>query len=500
MALAVAAVFGGWAIAAAEPAAKGVAKAPAEPLERRPYRVRAVIATDPAARLDARRREALIGEWSTLVRRFVGAPWVVEVAAEADSLTPAADPAALKPEDAKALAAGFDKVWVIRVGPQATGSGLLFEGREYDATLGRLGPYQRLAAPVARDAPRAFFRFTLDLFAPYAEFGEKFGKGVALRVQGAAVEAASPVGRVVQDGAVFQPLRVVTPKEGPAVVREIAYTFLRVDAATPTGAKCSVVTVHRNPFPEGQFKQKTALAALGVKPGKSPTRLRFLTAPDRSPAAGYTLTARRYPDGAAHDVGTTDREGRVTLDPTASEADGLLILRLLAGSSEPLIEFPIMPGDDAAERTAPPVDVKPLTVALETRLDSLRDTVIDLVGVRARLESRLKARFDGEDYPGAEEALKEFRALPGRETLADQLVKLKDDAARQQVKGKTAVLTKNAQALLADLQSLIDRYLEDDAFKGYADGLEKIKADRTAAAKAPAKKKAGGAAAPRPGP
>ena len=60
------------------------------------------------------------------------------------------------------------------------------------------------------------------------------------------------------------------------------------------------------------------------------------------------------------------------------------------------------------------IDPLPLTVALETQIDALRDEVIDLVAIRARLESRMKARLDGEDWKGLEDAVKEFSKLPPR--------------------------------------------------------------------------------------
>ena len=52
-----------------------------EPLDRQPYRIRVLLAIDPEARFDARRREALVDDWQNLVRRFVEAPWIVQVAA-----------------------------------------------------------------------------------------------------------------------------------------------------------------------------------------------------------------------------------------------------------------------------------------------------------------------------------------------------------------------------------------------------------------------------------
>src|SRR5262249_5876637 len=172
------------------------------------------------------------------------------------------------------------------------------------------------------------------------------------------------LGRVAAEGTVFLPLRVVPLKDGTTAVVEIPFSFLRVEGPEPGGARCSVVSVFSDPFTR-RVVQKTSLVALGVKPGRSPNRLRFLPRPDKAPAAGYVLSARNYPDGVAREVGTTDREGRVTLDPTGF--DGLVVLRLLAGSTEPMIEFPFMPGDSSEERTIPPFDSKPLAVALETQ-------------------------------------------------------------------------------------------------------------------------------------
>lgn len=452
---------------------------PRQSIDREPYRIRVLLAIDPEARIDAARRAVLLADWSTLVRRFVGAPWVVEVASEGPAESSSAALESLQPDDLKDAARGVDKVWVI--GISAEGSGLGFRGRELDVTTGRVGPLQRRSARVVADAARVLFQFALDLFSPYAEVGERFGKDVFVTVRAASIAPASPIGRVVVEGLIFQPLRVVPRKDGAPLVREISFTFLRVEAAEGAGARCSVVSVFGDPFTK-RVVQKTSLAAIGVKPGKTPTRLRFLTLPDRAPAAGYVLTARAYPDGTPHEVGTTDREGRIRLIPTPS--DGLLVLRLLAGRSEPMIEFPIMPGGSVEERTIPPFDPKPLTVTLETQLDSLRDSVIDLVAVRARLEARLKARFDGEDWAGAEEALKEFRQLPAREPFANALTRLKEEATRQQARTKKAILTQTAQAHLADLQALIDRYLDDEIFKGYADALEKMKTEPAAKPKA----------------
>ncbi|MHC5537924.1 hypothetical protein ACYOEI_06800, partial [Singulisphaera rosea] len=173
---------------------------------------------------------------------------------------------------------------------------------------------------------------------------------------------------------------------------------------------------------------------------------------------------------------------------------------LLAGNVEPMVELPMMPGLGGEERTIP-FEPKPETVALEAQLDAIRDSILDLVAIRARLEARLKARGDGEDWDGVEETLKEFATLPPRSKFADRVARLKEDAARQQAKNKTPILTKTAQAQIADVQALIDRYLEDDLIRGYADAVQRAREEAAKAKSKPAKKgvpKASPAASPAP--
>src|SRR5262249_7352792 len=150
---------------------------------------------------------------------------------------------------------------------------------------------------------------------------------------------------------------------------------------------------------------------------------------DAIPAAGYVLTARSYPDGNANPVGMTDRDGHITLP--SGFADGLVVFRLMASDIEPVDTFPAMPGISLRDR---PITIAPpyQTIALETALNSLRDELVDQVAVRARIESRLKARVEGEKWDEAEELLNEFRKLPRRDQFAERLEKLRSDASAQQ--------------------------------------------------------------------
>ncbi len=480
-----------WLVVAGAPAAIAAPPAPdtkssaTEPIERRPYRISLCLSFDPSARIDEARRAALLRDWQILVRRFIGGPWIVAIADPGNSLENI-DLDALEPASFASLGS-FDKIWAVRVRASETAAGLVFAGREFDAATRTVGPLQELAVAAMPDAPRALLQFARDLFSPTAMITGQEGGRALLTVQGASVEPASPVGAVIQIGTVFQPLRLVAMKDGKVQVAKIKHSYLQVESIEGPIARCAIISGLRDPL-SNRVSRPNSLVGIGLKPGNSPLHLRFVTGPEHQPAAGYTLTARLAPDGQSRELGSTDRAGRIVLKP--GFARGLVILRLLAGSVEPIVELPIMPGETSEELLIS-VDPRPLTVALEARLDSLRDEVVDLVALRARSEARMKARLEGEDWSGLEAELKEFARMTPRDQIASRLAELKDNAAHQQAELKTAVLTKTAQAQVTDLQSMIDRYLDDETFHAYSEALDRGRSEQTAAAKAEAKKKAG---------
>jgi hypothetical protein len=478
------------ATAAPAETAKGATKpAPREPIELRPYRILLYLRCAPSARVDAARRAALLRDWHVMVRRFIGAPWVVTIA-EPSSPLANLDLESIAPDQFSGLSS-FDKVWLVVLARGETESRFVLSGREYDIASRRIGPLQHQQVEAFCDAPRALLEFSRDLFSPTAEISSQEGGRAILNVQGAAIPPASPLGAVVTKGTVFQALRLVSLRDGKLQILRIPFTYLQVESVEGPIARCAITSALRDPLTK-RVSRPSALAALGLKPGNIPLKLRFVTRPDSLPAAGYMLTARLVPDGQPRELGTTDRSGRIVLQP--GFAHGLVILRLLAGNVEPMVELPMMPGESSDERTIP-FDPKPLTVALEAKIDSLRDEVVDLVALRARLEARMKARLEGEDWPGLEGALKEFARLTPRDELSQRLTKLKDDAANQQAELNKAVLTKTAQAQINDLQSMLDRYLDDETYRAYSEAFEQTKRAVDAKSKAAAKKTA---AAPRP--
>jgi hypothetical protein len=59
---------------------------------------------------------------------------------------------------------------------------------------------------------------------------------------------------------------------------------------------------------------------------------------------------------------------------------------------------------------------------------------------------------------------------------------MKEQATTQQAQSKTPVLSKNIQARFSELQALIDRYLDNEAFQSYTEALERKRSERAGAA------------------
>ncbi len=461
--------------------------AKAVPIEDKPYTIRILLDVEPLARIDPARRATIIDQWLDLVDSYVGAPWAPEFVANQGEF-PAIALGDLKADDLKPFAANADKVWGIRFYQQ--GPTLIVEGRELDVQTNELGEIHRREIPYPVDAARQLFRLTLAMFTPSADIGESKSGGVWFLVQGGAIPANSPLGAVVSVGTIFRALRIFPkPKGTPPEIIKVPYSYFRVERIEGARARCEIIQGVGDPL-TNRYARENKLVALGIKPSSIPTKLRFILKGDRRPAVGFRLIARSIPTGLKPtDVGMTDRDGRVVLKP--GFADGLVSLRLMAGNEEPMLDLPVMPGETTDERLIV-FEPRPQTLALEARLDALRDAIIDVVADRSRLELRMKARLDGEDWPGLDEAIKEFRKLTPRAVFETKLTRIREDGERQENELKTRILTRNARAQLDETKGLIDRYLDDDAIRSYEDAAQRAKAELTKP-KAPARgaKKAG---------
>ena len=453
----------------------------------RPYKIRAHVSFDSATRVDQTMRKTILEDWLTLIHRFVGDPWEVETVANSPTIAAIALDS-LNPEVVKTLGQGVDKVWVIQV--RRDGVNLVVEGRELDVLLNRFGEVHRAETRDLVNLPRVLLTLALSTFEPLAEVGESKAGGVTFEIQGGSLSTASSTGAVAPVGSIFRVFRLFLDKNGAITdTREIPYSYFRVEERIGSTARCSIIKGIGDPL-TGRYARRNRLVGLGIQPARAATKLRFLLKGDKAPAAGYKLIARAATaDTTWYDVGITDREGRVELP--INFASELAFVRVLAGNNEPMADLPVMPGETRQERSIVFVG-RPRTLDLEAKLDALQDAIIDVVASRARLETRMKARLEGEDFEGFDASLAEVRKLPTKDQFDRDLKSIRTEAETAEAEMKTLILTRTARNQIDESQALINRYLDEDSIRALAETAESLKADKAADPKqktlAPARK------------
>lgn len=451
---------------AVAPAARGQAPQATPSIASRPYAIRAEVAFAPGVRLDARGQQQLLDDWKALMSRFVGAPWQVRVETTPDALL-LGRPVAAWGEGLPANSPP-DKVWGLVIA--AEGDGYSLRGREYDTATRRLGPHHLRTADDPSDAPRALLELALAVFAPLAEISDSVADKATLIVQGGLIEPASPLGRFAAPGTLFRPIRIFYNPQGNSVFKidDVPWSYLAVESVDGQVAQARVVSALAAPLTTRTARRNKRMA-LGVKPGTAPSPLRLVSHADQTPLAGYRLLAIPIGAGSPSPIGLTDRRGRLSIDP--DKISGLFRVQVLAGDVEPLTEFPLVPGETDAERTLA-VDPKPLTMEAHAELGALNDQVVDIVARRSRIFALLKARSQGERWAEMEQLIKDFRALTAKPAFQAKLDALRKKVTERQEQERRLILTKTLDLRMAEVQSLLDRYFDDEPLKPFLEELE----------------------------
>ena len=286
----------------------------------------------------------------------------------------------------------------------------VFTGREYDTATRRLGPLQEHTAFVLADAPRALLQFTLDLFSPTALITGQEGGRALLLIRGASVPPASELGRVVSKGRVFIPLRLVNVKGNDDRHSEdsLHLPASRIPGGSrcplrDRGAPCATRSPSVSPAPTRWRRWGSSRAA-------APSRFRFFTRADNGPAAGYTLTARAVPEGLPHELGMTDRAGQDRRSSRDSPR-GWSSSGWWPATSEPMVEFPVMPGESVRgaghpDRSQAADRGLPGSARRHPRRGGRPG------GPAGEAREADGGRLQGEDLAGVEQGLKEYALLP----------------------------------------------------------------------------------------
>jgi hypothetical protein len=435
-------------------------------LELMPYRIDLRFSVADEVAIDESQGRYLLAQFADLAGRIVGKPWSLNTQwSEGQVWDSNFNQWTQWPEqvsyDRKTLFPQ-DKIWLIRAQKGLDSNTIELIGREFDTRTGNFGPARSQNVPTS-DLPRGIFELTRLIFRPVAEVAANEGGKVRLRLQASALPAAMPEGAVIRPDQYFQMIRIFFERSGKfAATTTEPWTYLKVDSISETGVLCQIISSFRDPIGR-KYRQANKLYALAQNPAAVSTPLQFSQlvstngTPVRHPIAGYQVEIHRWPDGEIVSSQLTDRDGRVTITPPPGL--DFFGVRLLGGPVEPLLDVPILAGDQV-----PPVlsDTKPAAVEFEQSLISFRDEILDAIAKRLVFEARLGERTRAEDWESVAQLIRSWQNTSAPVLFENRLSDAKISAQKRQITEKKAIMTQAAQALVAELEALVSRYDSQD--------------------------------------
>lgn len=440
--------------------------APDVSLELQPYRIDLRFSLTDEVAIDESQGRRLLVDFTSLAARVVGKPWSLNPDwVEGQVWDTSFDQWSQWPEQVaydRRTVFPQDKIWLIRARQGADANTVQLVGREFDTKTGNMGPTRTNTVP-ASDLSRGIFDLCRLIFRPLAEVAANEGGKVRLRLQASALAPATPEGAIVSPNQYFQLVRIFFERSGRFVASSTEpWTYLKAETVGESGVLSQIISSFRDPIGR-KYRQINKLYALALNPAAEPTQVQFSQlvstngSPVRHPIAGYQVEMHRWPDGPVVASQLTDRDGRVTLEPPP----GLDFygVRLLGGAVEPLLDVPILAGDQV-----PPIlaDTKPAAVEFEQSLISFRDEILDGIAKRLVFEARLGERTRAEDWDSVTQLLRQWQNTPAPVIYENRLSDIKISAQKRQITEKKAILTQAAQALVAELEALVSRYDAQD--------------------------------------
>lgn len=435
-------------------------------LELQPYRIDLRFSLTDEVAIDETQGRRLLADLSSLAARVVGKPWGLNAEwSEGQVWDASFDQWTQWPEQVaydRRTVFPQDKIWLVRARQGADANTVQLVGREFDTKTGNMGPTRTTSVP-ASDITRGIFDVCRLIFRPLAEVASNEGGKVRLRLQASALASATPEGAIISPNQYFQLVRIFFERSGKFVASSTEpWTYLKAESIGESGVMSQIISSFRDPVGR-KYRQINKLYALALNPAAVPTQVQFSQlvstngTPVRHPIAGYQVEMHRWPDGPVVASQLTDRDGRVTLSPPP----GLDFygVRLLGGAVEPLLDVPILAGDQV-----PPIlaDTKPAAVEFEQSLISFRDEILDAIAKRLVFEARLGERTRAEDWETVAQLIRQWQGTTAPVLFENRLSDEKISAQRRQLTEKKAILTQAAQALVAELEALVSRYDSQD--------------------------------------
>ncbi|MEX0610985.1 MAG: hypothetical protein WD738_23990 [Pirellulales bacterium] len=417
-----------------------------------PYRIRAVLAIDAPGGLSQQLADELPQYLKGRVHAAIGPLWSFDI----DVATGAARGRLLAEMDARhdkpptEFPADGDKLLLLAV--RWTPAGLELIAREFDRYVERWGMPIRTECHQELALPEQLFAIACQAVAPLVqlEFDPEDEQRVRLLPRGAALLRENSGVSSIKAGDVLLPLLRRTARggellEGGIVV--VPWTYVEVADSDTLLAR--IHSANRRPFGirrQGRVEQ----LAIGLRalPAETVLRLHSRTAPDK-PLVGYEVFSQKPGDEVLSLLGTTDREGKLTVPPGETRIRTLY----LKNGGQLLARLPIVPGADGQIDVPLPDDDPRL--AAEARLAALREELIDVVARRNILMARARQKMKESDFAAAQKLLATADELPGRSQFNLTLT-----TAARSLRSDDPQIQRRIDQLVEGTQTVMNQYLD----------------------------------------
>ncbi len=415
-----------------------------------PYRVRVLLALEPAAEFADPFPQRLADVLGERLESVVGAVWEADVEAAEGPLRSEVL-AGLEGLDAAKLAERYpegDKLLLVAVSGDLGGYSVA--ARDLDLRT------QRLGTPVRHRAgePAKLRDVALDAlwaaFAPVARIQRVEQRDVVLLPRAGALPFRDPTLAAVEAGDVFRPLIRHNDRDGSLrAVAEIPWSYLNVLQASGWTVNCRIHSGLRTPL-SGRRRGRVEQLALKVLPPGEPTRLalRPRTGPDEF-LAGFAVYAYAPDSPETTLLGHTDEAGSIVVPPD----DGPLRILLVRSGGVFLARLPIVPGAPP-EQTAEVANDNQRLMA-EGVIRGIQERLVDQVARREVLVARARARLEAGDIDEAVRLVRELERLGTREDFA-RLV----ENERQRIFSADPLVQRQIEAMFRETREMAAAHLD----------------------------------------
>lgn len=422
------------------------------PIPLMPYKVVVVTAISSSPELTAAVDRDLRAELPARAQSLVGAAWQVSVGTlpAGQRWAAATNLESIPAEAVLGSAADADKAILLAISPVEQGYRVV--ARQLDVrTQTWNAPVARLVRQTSR-LREAAMRALLAAFGATGTIEVVNQQQVEVRLRASALAPIDPAVALVRPGDVLRPVFRLTDGAGKAeqIVRP-AWTWLRVERVSPERIDCRLecgLQGAKLPPAGGRLES----LAIGVSHVDRPTRLVMRSrTPPHSPLAAYEVFRKTDEAAGAVLLGRSDREGAVTIPAGLA----LLEVLLVRAGGQPLARLPMVPGAEAELS----VSLPDATLLIETqgRLAGAQVQIVDEVARRQSLMAVVQSRLEGKQLGDAEAALRELKALSGRDAIAKTIADDKKWAVTDDV-----ALQRRIDALFAQTTKLLDEQLSPE--------------------------------------